>query len=320
MFFVLIAGIQETVARHYGYRPAISDSKEIWGYYRDRVYTRGGRKRLVIVGSSRAQLGLNPKVLQKVLPEFEVIHLALNGSPAREVVNHLCEDPDFDGILLWSAAVYSLPADKEPYQRGDSRIIKYYQETYLDQRKSFAFHKKIAEAWLQSRLILFTPGFSLREILEGLPPPNYLHLRFDRFRPAEYKKLMSDSRRAEHRAIRIQRRSVKSHGIGTKHFEQIVSEELPQLQRKLTDRGGKMIMLRMPKDGEYWEMDERDAPKARFWDQIEQSSGIPTIHFKDYEELADFPCPDGSHLDATDTTAFTQQLGNILRQKLFDPQ
>jgi hypothetical protein len=62
--------------------------------------------------------------------------------------------------------------------------------------------------------------------------------------------------------------------------------------------------------------DQLRAPKAEYWDRIETLSGIPTIHFADYPELASFDCPDNSHIDATDALEFTRRLIPIVKSKL----
>ncbi len=44
------------------------------------------------------------------------------------------------------------------------------------------------------------------------------------------------------------------------------------------------------------------------WDAFAASTSAPTIHWVDVPGMARLSCPDGSHLDARDTRAFTEAL------------
>jgi hypothetical protein len=60
-------------------------------------------------------------------------------------------------------------------------------------------------------------------------------------------------------------------------------------------------------------------PKAQFWDVLATRTRAVTVHFKDYPELAKFPCPDTSHIASKDGPEFTHALLEILRARgVFD--
>ena len=54
------------------------------------------------------------------------------------------------------------------------------------------------------------------------------------------------------------------------------------------------------------------ALKELLWDTIGEHSAVATIHFMDYPELAEFDCPDTSHLDWSDAPTFTRRISRIL--------
>ena len=49
------------------------------------------------------------------------------------------------------------------------------------------------------------------------------------------------------------------------------------------------------------------------------SSSATFVDFSDFETLADFTCPDGSHLDAKDRAPFTTALAAVLKDKIRQP-
>jgi hypothetical protein len=79
-------------------------------------------------------------------------------------------------------------------------------------------------------------------------------------------------------------------------------------------RGGRVVYVRMPTCDERWTGDEIVFPKAQFWDQLAAQTRALTIHFKDYPELAKFPCPDTSHIESKDAPEFTRTLLDILQR------
>jgi hypothetical protein len=81
---------------------------------------------------------------------------------------------------------------------------------------------------------------------------------------------------------------------------------------KIRGRGGRVIYVRFPSSGGVLEREDRDFPRARTWDALLAVTGAPGIHFQDHPELASFPCPEWSHLSATDSVEFTRRLMPLL--------
>lgn len=85
---------------------------------------------------------------------------------------------------------------------------------------------------------------------------------------------------------------------------------------KIQNRGGRVIFIRCPSSGKLREMEAQFSPRPMFWEQILARTDAPGIHFEDHPSLADFSCPEWSHLTSEDATRFTQNLMPILAATL----
>lgn len=81
---------------------------------------------------------------------------------------------------------------------------------------------------------------------------------------------------------------------------------------RLLRKGCRVVFIRMPTSGELWELDQQFWPKHLYWDRFASQTAAETIHFKDYAALSAYECPEGSHLDHSDTAHFTRALGELL--------
>jgi hypothetical protein len=88
---------------------------------------------------------------------------------------------------------------------------------------------------------------------------------------------------------------------------------------KIKARGGQVLFVRTPSSGPLWAMEQMAFPKAKFWDKILTATGCEGIYFKDYEEMADFECPEFSHLSVPQAISFTKSFAGILQEKGWFP-
>jgi hypothetical protein len=319
LLVIFFLSLSEIHWRNEGFLPTIVDTKLLWSEHRHRAYTEHNRKKLVIVGTSRAQLGIDPVTLGTDFTEFDIVHLAIDGALPFEVIKDLCEDPKFDGVILADVTVPFLCVTDTMAKRKELNYISYYHNTF---QSGAALEKRLnarVGASLQSKYALFSPALSFKSLLYDRFKPKwlYFHMHANRFRPAFYNDRMSADERLKHRQKRIHQITQNEIAqVDPTQFEKIAREDLSALYNTLRKKGGAMVLVRMPTTSEHWQIDELTAPKTQYWDQLETISGIPTVHFKDYNELAEFDCPDTSHLDARDVPEFTRRLSNIVRQKL----
>jgi len=320
---VFFLSMSEIYWRNKGFLPNIVDSKLFWSEHRHRVYSKNGHKKIVIVGTSRAQLGIGPTILNETFPEFETIHLAIDGALPFEVIKDLCTDPNFDGIILADVTVPFLCVTDSISKQKELEYIAYYHNTF---QKVASLEKRMNASMgvlLQSNFVIFSPVLVFKSLLYNRLHPNklYFHMQKNRFRPAFYYDRLTSEELRDHRTKRINNITKNEiTRIPSSKFEYIAQEDLKPLYAQLSKRGGNMVLVRMPTTGTHWEIDEQMAPKATYWDKLQTLSGIPTIHFMDNKTLSQFDCPDTSHLDAHDVPDFTRNLSHIVREKLYrDP-
>lgn len=319
LLLAMALGFSEFWWRRADYRPNVSDTKIFWSYHRDRVYPGGDMKPLVIVGASRAQLGIDPAVLEENFPGHRVIHLAIDGTTPLGVLRDLAEDEDFDGIVLCSASVLLLHQGIANENRRDQEYVDHFHDVY---RSGAGIEKRIngvIAGYFQSRSVISSSVLSLESLLGTRfdPPRLGQHMRFSRFRPAYYFDRMTTEELQAYRDRRVAKHlAMLETKVSEDEIRNLAENDLARFRSELNSRGGELVLIRMPTTGEHWNIDQKVAPKAVFWDNLEEWSGIPTIHFQDHEELADFDCPDTSHLEANDARVFTGHLAAILHGML----
>ena len=124
----------------------------------------------------------------------------------------------------------------------------------------------------------------------------------------------------KHRAFRVERHRAfyATHAAPDPDEWLAQTREVEPLVRRIQNRGGKVAFVRLPTTGEYYELDQRQYPRERYWDRFAALTSAQMLHFQDVPALRDFDCPDGSHLDYRAKPRFTGLLIKALeRQGLF---
>lgn len=93
-------------------------------------------------------------------------------------------------------------------------------------------------------------------------------------------------------------------------------QDIVKATEQIRARGGKIVFVRFPHSGGLKELEDRDTPRARTWDPLLQMTRVPGIYYSDVPELANFNCPEWSHLSAGDSVEFTRRLVPHLRKDL----
>ena len=147
---------------------------------------------------------------------------------------------------------------------------------------------------------------------DPLPGPIYLVTRTDRSRLANYDLVDVDALRRTR--IEALKKAMTRGPLNAEVWMKDVAKVEPYVTR-IQSRGGRVVYVRFPTEGEHWEVDQQFTPKSEFWDQMAAFTSAETIHFKDFPTLSHFRLPDSSHLDETDVPAFTSALLDILEGK-----
>ncbi len=310
----LLTGLYQFYLAKSGYQTSIDDTVPFWSEKRAQVYTAHGRKALVIAGFSRAHLGLVTEILRKQFPSMNVVQLSIDAKPAYSVLKDLAEDPRFDGWILCDT----------PGMVGPDLSAKPWVENYRAASRDWlgvfeAADKKyntLIKAWLSDRFIFLGSEARPVKMLYFYNKPIYVRMEYDRHRPAHYRTMLDPKDLEGMRQQLIESARPEPGFEFTAQTEAAIEKfsrtELRRFNDLMEKKGGKLIFLRMPTTGQRWVYDEIRFPK-RVWDRIHEWSGITTVHFKDYPQLSEFECPDGSHLDADDAPLFTDLLAVILK-------
>lgn len=303
----------EFLFRARGHQPSVTDDLSMWAYYRHRVYDKGDKKTVVLLGASRIQLGFSPEAFEEHFPEYRVVQLAVSGSNPFASLRDLANDKRFRGIVIASIDAWKLLRDNRETQQP---YVDFYHKTYLSGCYIDDEFNLSATKFFQENLVVNNYELRWDEIImnliskRSLPEQNYIVIHSDRSVSADYTKLDI----VEHRRKRIKmlRETISGENrlLPAEWLEQAMDVE--PFVKAIQKRGGRVVFVRYITTDEHYEFSENIYPKRDYWDLFSKKTNAVTIHFKDVSELSNFNCPDTSHLDFRDVPRFTIALGNEL--------
>jgi len=303
MVFILL-GSWDMFWRSQGFLPSVEDDMNIWHLQRSKI---SKNTRIVFVGASRIQLGLHPDVFAEQLGTIPV-NLSIDGNPPFPVLEDLANDQQFSGIVFCSILPRWLAEKTPDKNRASKWVRKYYKRTVLSKIEA------LLSILLQKTFVFRYPGLSLEKLKKQIekgewPSPSYSPMRPDRFREAKFTAENTPgilaSRIKREKKISQQSVIISAHGFNKRI--QSIKEDV----RKIKQRGGAVIFIRMPSSGRIREIETTVWPRKSYWDVFADHISEQAIHFEDFKELKDFYCPDGSHLDQANAKKFTRQLLKI---------
>ena len=311
LIVALLAGWECTL-RGLGYRPTVVDDKALWAAQRERVYSDGDEKTVVLLGDCRMQLDFVPQVLAAQFPGHRVVQLAVEQTSPVATLRDLAADERFDGVVICGLNARLLCEDlwdtQQPY-------VDYYHNKYTLNEKL----NRLLSVAFQQRLAIIHPQLRLDDMLvhlvktRHLPSPYYLETHADRSRLADYSSVDIAGPSAVHPRpgpVAVCGRTLPS---SVKWLEDAM--KLEEWVQAIQSRGGQVIFIQFPTTGEHLRYDEFMFPKAQYWDAFAAKIPALCIHFQDVPQLADFTCPDWSHLDRADAPRFTQELAKVLDER-----
>lgn len=305
MIAAIVLGAWEGFWRTQGFLPSVEDDMPLWHLARSKVTKH---TQVVFVGSSRIQLGLHPDVF---FEEWEVtpVNLSIDGNPPYPVLTDLARDPNFSGLVICSILPRWLAEKTDEDNRASKWVRKYDTRTPLSG----------LDTWLsllvQRTFVFRYPGLSPEKLEKQFqkgdrPRPPYAPMRPDRFREARF--TPEDIPRMRASRIKLERAAMEdAEQISPGEFQ----ERLTALNadvRKIRQRGGDVVFIRMPSSGAIRDLEASVWPREAWWDVLAGTVSAKTIHFEDFEGLRHFQCPDGSHLDVDQAREFTLQLLKLL--------
>jgi len=304
---LMLLGSWEVFWRFAGFTPVIEDDLGIWAIKRLAVQKNKGPA-VVLLGASRMQLDVDPGRF-KARTGLETTMLAIDGSSPLPVLADLARDSNFTGLVLCSLLPQWLADGGDDSGRSAKWVRKFHRLKW-----SFWVETRLS-LLLQSHFVFRYPGLMPDELWKKLqkgelPRHPYAPMRDDRYRPADY----AETDLAELREARIKRQREiieAARPLAPEEFDARIGE-IDSMVRKIRERGGDVVFLRLPSTGGILDLEERTWPRGRYWDRFAAKISARTLHFADYPALSRLDCPDGSHLDFHDAKIFTAALASLL--------
>jgi hypothetical protein len=320
----------ELYCRSIGYGPTLNDNEDLWTSARRRVKPES----IVIIGDSRGWYDLDLDELQKGLGKRPV-QLAMGGSCAYPVLADLANDENFHGTIICSVVprLFVAPPGAPPMERAQKAVRRSHTQTPAQRVSQY-----LAMPLEEHVAFLKQEELTLDDLLKRLPIPNRPYALVSPQLPP-YFGTIDRERRA--RMIEECARPGKLQStiqqiwlplftppppptyIPKEEFAKQMGQAIEQrfhdvaaAVQKLRGRGGKIVFVHLPHSGGLKALEDRETPRAGVWNRVINDTVAPGIYYEDFPELADFNCPEWSHLSAGDSVEFSKRLIPHLRAAL----
>jgi hypothetical protein len=278
-----------------------NDDEPLWAYHRKQIYGTSPSAP-VIIGSSRVKFGIDLSAWEQITGKAPV-QLAQVGTSPRLVLDDLANDKHFTGTVLVGVTepLFFAPAGG-PFDKQARSSLAYYPDWSLAQKASFRINH-LAESTF---LFLDEERFALRFLLDRAPVANRPGVFV--IPPFPIKFTVND----------FNRQTLFTKAPKMAMSEQDFTAILDQVKaavHKIQARGGNVLFVRMPSDGDLWEFEQKVFPREQFWNRLLAHTGAKGIHFADYPQLAAIPCIEWSHLAPAQAKIFTREFIPVMQQQ-----
>ena len=312
----------EMYVRNHGYDTSFDDGPPIWADKRAMVYEPADRA-TVFIGSSRIKFDLDIPTWQNITGDH-AIQLACVGSNPIPVLEDLAADKNFKGKLVVDVTEVLFFSTAPPNLETPNKSIKYYKERTPAQRASFLLNYPLESVFA----FLDKDRLSLNAKLSHLHIPNRPGVFEEPIFPVEFGRVRYD--RSEYMTGKfVADTNMQNEVKGIWRFFAKMSKDPPASGVKLDSilnvvktavdkikaRGGQVLFVRTPSSGGFLMGETMGYPREKYWDRIVAMMQCPSIHFADHPVIANFKCPEESHLSQPDALIFTKEFIRILNQE-----
>ena len=320
---IVVAAIAgwEIYLRSSGIGITYDDGPPLWSHKRQQVYLPAD-KATVLIGSSRNKFDVDIPTWEALTGE-SVLQLAEVGSNPLPYLADLANDPDFKGKLLIDVSeplffTFSPQATSAPRKE-----IAYYHKRTPAQRASFAINRVLESNFtFLDKNFLSLNGLLLSHVSLPNRPGVYT---MPAECPIDFGRTTFD--RQNRMSARFESDSNLQNGVKSIwNFYRTLSPGKPMDGRPLDSllaivksnvdriraRGGQVVFVRSPSSGPFLQGEQMGYPRAKYWDRLLTVTGCQGIHFSDYPAIANFRCPEFSHLNHHDAVIYTSNLVGIL--------
>lgn len=295
LVFVLGLIGMELFWRARGLSPSLSDDEQLW--CRERQRARGNP--VVLVGSSRLQTGIDPRVLSDALGGTPAVQLAVAGTNPIPALLELAQDREFTGTVLLE---YMPRRFLTPDSRATAQTMGYLtacaDPSLVSEPEALIRHK------LQDHLVVLNPELDLIAVASyiarhrRLPDTSHAVVRRDRFH-----------------AILDPGNSGALDRWEAALSPDALAAQITRLRAAVSSieaRGGRVILIRSPVSGAVLAEEEKRFPAATWFPRVAAALATPSIDFSNIPELRDLRVSDGEHPVATDTAMITRAVAREL--------
>ncbi len=306
---MLAAAGFEHAMRARGYVPSVQDDEDLWSIQADRALSAPDA--IALIGASRIQFAVDPQRVEQSTGRTTAM-LAINGEYPLAALRWLANDTDFRGLVVMGIDARGM--DKRHWDMQQPWIDHYRKRWTLARRIN-----RLLVTPLQQRLVIARSPFALvnlaRRALEGwgLPFNDYVVMRPDRLGALDYRR--GDIELIKRHRIDDLVQYYKDYPPASPQAWNDALREVSGWVERIQARGGRVVFFREPSAGEHLALDEKNYPRALYWDAYAKVSPATIIEFRDAPAFAAITLPDTSHIDGTEIPAFTAALLATLRER-----
>ncbi|HLA58290.1 MAG TPA: hypothetical protein VK622_06000 [Puia sp.] len=319
---IIAAATWEIYLRHVGVDTSYDDNKALWAYTRAKAYGPKDRT-TVFIGSSRIKYDLDIPTWQQMTGDH-AIQLACVGSSPAPVLRDLANDSNFRGKLVVDVTEEIFLSPSSFNDEGPSKRVEYFHKISPTQRASFQVDRVLESMFV----FLDQDNYSFNAMLPLLYLPQRAGVFPDVIFPPEFDRtaLTRQSRMTSHfladTSLQNRVKGIWDFFIKTTMEPPATGKKLDSVIQliktdvdKIQSRGGEVIFVRTPSSGKVLQYELRDFPRADYWEKLLAATGCKGIYYKDYPAIAQFECPESSHLSPEQAVVFTKSLVKILEEE-----
>ncbi|MEP6712952.1 MAG: hypothetical protein ABJA37_11070 [Ferruginibacter sp.] len=301
-----------------------NDDASFWSTKRREVY-KPADEATIFIGSSRIKYDLDISTWEKLTGE-KAIQLAMVGTSPRPLLDDLAQDKKFNGKLIIDVTEgLFFGRNKKRTEKSAVEGVEYYKKWTPAQKFSATVNN-----FLESEFVFLDKDkFGLNELISELGNPKRKGV-FERphfpkgfgntnsqrqsYMAESFLNDTSQQKRQQQNWMITGGASDKTPAIKGDTLE-IVFRQVKAAIDNIRARGGKVLFVRTPSSGTYWQTEQLVYPREKYWDALLAYTNTPGIYFKDYPETASLTCPEWSHLKPADAILFTENFVRFVQQK-----
>jgi hypothetical protein len=313
----------ETYLRSTHLELSYDDGGPLWSHLRSQVYEPAD-KATVFIGSSRIKFDLDIDTWEKLTGDH-AIQLSCVGSSPTPLLSDLADDPKFKGKLIIDVTEGLFFSINPQNAKTPNEVIDYHKKNSPTRKASFALNTPLESAFV----FLDKDHYSINARLDALKIPSRpgvfvfpvfpRDFGYTKFRRQDFMGpiFLADTFQ-QHEQQRIWAffgRMNRFPPVTGAPLDSIIQSVKKNVD-KIKARGGKVLFVRTPSSGPYFEKEKMGFPRDKYWDRLLVETGCVGIHFKDFPEMDHYECPEFSHLSPEQAIDFTTKFVEILQQKI----